>query len=261
MVGLPKLERVNFQYCLKTSDYFGALPAPDPPLGKTPLAHFQCRGTVAMIKTGIHQVVMLTLYQVKPTFQRCLRPLVQRLARWGRSPNDITLLASAVSGVGGLAIAVFPDSPYPLLALPGVLLLRLALNAMDGLLARDYALTSDLGLALNELGDAVADVCLYLPWVLIPGVNAPGIIAFVILALLTEFAGLLALVLTQTRAYAGPMGKSDRALVFGILALGLGLGFLPGSLVNGIVVILCALEAWTIANRLRPALRGGEPWR
>jgi CDP-diacylglycerol--glycerol-3-phosphate 3-phosphatidyltransferase len=204
---------------------------------------------------------MLTLYQVKPAFQRCLRPLVQQLARWGRSPNEITLSAIAVSGGAGLAIAVFPDSPYPLLALPGVLLLRMALNAMDGLLARDYGLTSDRGFVLNELGDVVADICLYLPWVLIPGINPTGIVAVVMLALLTEFAGILTLVLTQTRAYAGPLGKSDRALVFGILALGLGFGFLPLSLVNVIIAILCGLEVWTIANRLRPGLQGGEPWR
>lgn len=196
---------------------------------------------------------MLTLYQVKPAFQNCLRPLVQRLADGGRTPNEITLLAIALSGVAGLAIVQYPESPYPLLALPVVLVLRMALNAVDGLLAREHALTSSLGLVLNEFGDVAADLCLYLPFAVLPHINGPWVVAVAILAILTEFAGVLGLALTQERSYHGPLGKSDRALVFGCLGLALGCGV--GHDWNWIWPILCGLELWTIVNRLYHPLR------
>jgi CDP-diacylglycerol--glycerol-3-phosphate 3-phosphatidyltransferase len=39
----------------------------------------------------------------------------------------------------------------------------MALNAIDGMLAREHGQASRLGAVLNELGDVVADAGLYLP--------------------------------------------------------------------------------------------------
>jgi len=50
-----------------------------------------------------------------------------------------------------------------LLVLPPVLLLRMALNALDGMLARRTGSESLLGKWLNELGDVISDAALYLP--------------------------------------------------------------------------------------------------
>lgn len=200
---------------------------------------------------------MLTLYQAKPTVQNCLRPLVRRLAHWGRTPNEITLLAIALSGVAGWAIAQFPESPYPLLALPVVLILRMALNAIDGLLAREHDLTSPLGFVLNEIGDVVADVSLYIPFAVLPHISAHWVVTVTILAILTEFAGILGLVLTQERAYDGPLGKSDRAFLFGGLGLLFGGGL--GHDWNWIWPIICGLEVWTIINRLHRPLQEVAP--
>ncbi len=203
--------------------------------------------------------MMLTLYQAKPAFQNCLRPLVKQLAHWGITPNQITVSAIGLAGLAGLAIVAFPQSSLALLVLPGVLLGRMALNAIDGMLAREYGLTTSLGCLLNELGDVVSDVALYLPFCLIPGVQAAWIVGVVILAMLTELVGVLGLAIADNRVYNGPMGKSDRAFVFGAVALALGLGLVPGAWLTGIWVAVCGLELWTIGNRIRATLKEVSP--
>jgi len=49
---------------------------------------------------------------------------------------------------------------------------RMAFNAVDGMLAREFGQASKLGAYLNELGDVVADTALYAPFALLPGSNA-----------------------------------------------------------------------------------------
>jgi CDP-diacylglycerol---glycerol-3-phosphate 3-phosphatidyltransferase len=192
---------------------------------------------------------MFTLYQIKPKFQELLRPLVVQLATWKITPNQVTIAAILLSVTMGGTIACFPHNHLVLLSLPIVLLVRMALNAIDGMLARGYDLTTPLGFILNELGDIVSDVALYLPFCLIPGIAAPQIVTIVILAIITEIVGISGLAFTEQRQYQGPMGKSDRALVFGICGtlLGLGLDLTPwlSHLWHGTIF----LQLWTIINR------------
>lgn len=202
---------------------------------------------------------MLTLYQIKPAFQRCLRPLVNQLAQWSISPNQITIAALGLTSITGLAIAYFPQSASVLLAVPLVLAIRMALNAIDGLLAREYDQTTPLGCVLNELGDVLADAVLYLPFGLIPGIAAPAIVTIVVLAIITEMTGVLAWAMVQRRSYAGPMGKSDRALVFALVALGLGLGLQPSAWLTGVWLGVISLQVWTIVNRVRVILQEVPP--
>ncbi|NJM64552.1 MAG: CDP-alcohol phosphatidyltransferase family protein [Acaryochloris sp. RU_4_1] len=202
---------------------------------------------------------MLTLYQCKPAFQNWLRPLVHQLAQRGITPNQLTVAALLLSGVMGLAIANFPQSPGCFLIFPFVLGARMALNALDGLLARNYNLTTPLGCLLNEIGDVVSDAALYLPFSLIPGIAAPWIVGIVLLASLTEMVGVLGWAMTGTRRYEGPMGKSDRALVFSVIALGLGLGLEPKPGFTWIWLGIIILQLGTLVNRVRAILAEATP--
>jgi CDP-diacylglycerol--glycerol-3-phosphate 3-phosphatidyltransferase len=95
---------------------------------------------------------------------------------------------------------------------------RMALNAIDGMLAREHGMTTRLGGILNEVGDVVSDAALYLPIAAFTaGALWPAVI-FVLGAGLTEFCGVLGQALGASRHYEGPMGKSDRALAVGALA-------------------------------------------
>ena len=172
---------------------------------------------------------MVSLYQLKPAFQNRLRPLAGALARAGVTPNQVTLAALLLSLIAGAVLALFPASPATLLAIPAVMLVRMALNALDGMLAREYKLQTVAGGFLNELCDVLSDAALYLPFTLVLPAAAAWIVLFTIFAILTEFSGVLTLALGASRRSDGPMGKSDRAALIGLLAWLLGIGVAPGS--------------------------------
>ena len=198
---------------------------------------------------------MPSIYQLKPAFQRLLRPLARGLVRAGVTPNQVTLAGVALSLAAGAVVAWQPAERWPLLLLPATLLVRMALNALDGMMAREHGLATPLGALLNELSDVVADAALYLPLVWVAAFPAAGVVTAVVLAGLTELAGAAAVQVGATRRYDGPMGKSDRAFVFGALGLLLGLGLPAGVWVAAVVWVVVALLALTVGNRMRAALR------
>lgn len=193
---------------------------------------------------------MATIYDLKPAFQNLLRPLINGLAKTGITPNQITIAALLLSIGMGLALAITQGAQWLLILLPLVLLIRMALNALDGMLAKTHNMQTRLGAMLNELGDVISDAALYLPFAFIPHTSALLVVLFVISAILTEMAGLLGV----TRRYEGPMGKSDRAFLMGTLGLLLGLAILPYTWINSIFIIAIILSVLTIINRCRKGL-------
>ena len=197
---------------------------------------------------------MASIYDIKPAFQNLLRPLTRGLAAMGVTANQVTLAAALLSGVVGACIAIYPREHWPLLVLPGFLFVRMALNAIDGMLAREHNQKSRLGAVLNEIGDVAADTALYLPLALVPGFSLWLIVVITILAIITEMTGVVAIQIGAARRYDGPMGKSDRAFTFGLLALLLGLGVPSGPWLSWVQVALVLLLLLTVCNRVRRAL-------
>jgi phosphatidylglycerophosphate synthase len=130
----------------------------------------------------------------------------------------------------------------------------MALNAVDGMLAREHGQKSRLGFYLNEIADVVSDAALYAPFALVPPFGPFGIGAVVLLSMLTEFAGVLGPGIAATRRYDGPMGKSDRAAVFGALGMWIGLSLPTPDWLGWGVPVLAALLIVTIVNRVRGGL-------
>lgn len=202
---------------------------------------------------------MPTIYDLKPRFQALLRPPTRALAAAGVTANQVTVAAAVLSLAAGGAIAVRPDARWPLLLIPVVLFLRMALNAVDGLLAREHGMRSRLGALLNELGDVISDSALYLPLALVPGVAAGLVVPAVVLGVIAEMTGVVAVQIGAERRYDGPMGKSDRAFAFGTATLLLGLGVAPGLWLDLLLILILVLLLLTIVNRGRGALAGGGP--
>lgn len=200
---------------------------------------------------------MPSVYDLKPKFQNLLRPLVGGLAKAGITANQVTVAAMLLSLATGTVITWQPGHRALLLLLPLVLFLRMALNAVDGMLARDHNQKSRLGAVLNELCDVLSDAALYLPLALVAGFNAPLVVLIVLLAAASEMTGVLMQTLGASRRYDGPMGKSDRAFVFGTLGLALGLGVPSGMWLTVLLVVVLALLVWTILNRARRGLAEG----
>lgn len=88
---------------------------------------------------------MPSVYQLKPAFQSLLRPLTSKLASCGVTANQVTVLASLLCLVAGGAVALWHPLRWPLLLIPLVLFIRMALNAIDGMLAREHNMKTVLG--------------------------------------------------------------------------------------------------------------------
>ena len=197
---------------------------------------------------------MPSIYDLKPRFQALLRPITRKLARSGVTANQVTVAALLMSGVVGACITLFPQSRWPLLVVPPFLFARMALNAIDGMLAREHDMKSDLGMILNEVGDVLADAALYLPFALVPGVQPHLVVVIVVLSIITEMTGVVALQACGERRYDGPLGKSDRAFLFGVLGLLLGCGVATGVWTDMLLGVAVLLLSVTIVNRARRAL-------
>lgn len=197
---------------------------------------------------------MISVYQLKSRFQNLLRPQVTRLHQRGVTANQVTLAACGASLLVALIVALLSAHLWIFLLIPLWMFVRMALNAMDGMLAREFGQQSTLGAYLNELTDVIADSALYLPFALLPGV-APGLVVLVVLlAIISEYAGVLGVMIGASRRYDGPMGKSDRALCFGIFGAGLATGILPLGWLNDLLVVVAVLLLLTIVNRVRHGL-------
>jgi len=196
----------------------------------------------------------MTIYDLKPAFQNLLRPLCRGLANVGVTANQVTIAALLLSFAVGALFGLNPEVSWAALLIPAWLFLRMALNAIDGMLAREHNMQSELGGFLNELSDVAADAALYLPFALVPGISAGLVVGVVILSILTEMAGVVAVQIGASRRYDGPMGKSDRAFAFGLLGLLLGLGLDPGWWVNAALGLIALLTALTVINRVRNGL-------
>ena len=135
-----------------------------------------------------------------------------------------------------------------------MMFIRMALNALDGMLAREYNQKSRLGGMLNELCDIASDTALLLPLMMIPGASAMAVGALVGAAALSEAAGLAAQATGGARRYDGPLGKSDRAVVQSALCIAVGLGLSTQSWITCVLWLLVGLACLTTVLRVRRAL-------
>ncbi|WP_198419133.1 CDP-alcohol phosphatidyltransferase family protein [Motilimonas pumila] len=196
----------------------------------------------------------MSIYQLKSRFQSLLRPAVKKLYQWGVTANQVTLVALILSVLLGLFLSL-PDTPVILFWLiPPWMLLRMALNAIDGMLAREFGQQSHLGAYLNELADVVADSALMLPFVFLAGVAPMLPLALIFFAFLTEFTGVLGLMVGASRRYDGPMGKSDRAFGLGLLACLVAAQMINPSWLNGCLSVMLFLTMITVIHRVRRGL-------
>lgn len=198
----------------------------------------------------------MSIYELKPKFQNLLRPLVKRLYNAGITANQVTLAACILSILLGVLLVKFADVYTLFFLLPIWMFLRMALNAIDGMLAREFNQKTPLGGYLNEATDVISDTALYLPFAFVTPFEW-GVISLVIfLTFMSEFLGVLGQVHGSGRRYDGPMGKSDRAFVFGLIGtIYAVLGQLPAWF-GWALYTVAFLLALTCINRLRMGLKG-----
>ena len=198
---------------------------------------------------------MKSIYEFKPAFQNLLRPLCKSFAQKGITANQITIVSVIFSFIVGGLLYWQNNAKWPPFLIPIFLFIRMAFNAIDGILAREHNMKSNLGAIFNELGDVFSDTALYLPFAFIPGFPSQLIVIIVIFSIISEMTGIVAVQIGASRRYDGPMGKSDRAFAFGLIALLLGCGVPKGVWLTPILALILLLSILTILNRAKGALK------
>lgn len=159
----------------------------------------------------------------------------QKLVRWvggsWMTANQATALGIAciflVSASFYLGLT-FASCRWLLALTPVFLVLRMIMNTLDGMLAREYQTGSVAGELFNEGLDIVGDTVCYGVLLFVPGIPQLPLILFLLLTWMAEYFGVLG------KGFPGGVrrhetffgGKPDRAIWMGLMALLL--FFFPG---------------------------------
>jgi len=197
---------------------------------------------------------MISIYNLKPKFQKLLAPVLTLLHKQNITANQITIASILLSFLIGLSFWYADTNVILFLALPIGLIIRMGLNALDGMMARTYNQQSKKGEVLNELGDIISDLFIFFP-LLKYEPQLYLVVLFICLSIINEFSGILGKVISNERRYEGPMGKSDRAFVMGAYGL---LGYFSVNLKEFslyIFIIFISLLLISTITRIRKSLQ------
>ena len=183
-----------------------------------------------------------------------MRPVAGRLYEAGVTANQVTSTSLVGSVLVGALLCRFADHSSSFAILPAWLVARTAFAAIDGTLAVEFGQKSRLGGVLNEVGDVVSDIALFLPLVFVPPFSGASIALVVCFAAMSEFVGMAGTMLSGTRRLEGSLGKVDRSIVLALVAIAIAAcGRLPEG-ARFVVPALCLGLVVTIWNPLRFAL-------
>jgi len=159
----------------------------------------------------------VALYDVKPKFRALLSGLVPILR--AVHPDWITLLALACSIAAAWLFQGAERLRWPFLAIPLLLLLRIMLNALDGMVAQATGKARAFGEVLNEGTDRLSDVAILLGIAVSPLSSLGWGTAATVAVLLSSYVGILGKAVGAGRQYAGVLGKADRMLYLGLVCV------------------------------------------
>jgi CDP-diacylglycerol---glycerol-3-phosphate 3-phosphatidyltransferase len=193
------------------------------------------------------------IYGIKPWFQRRLQPLVPLLS--GVHPDVLTWSALVLSLVAGsLLYSATPEQAWMAILVVPLLGGRLALNALDGMVAKQTGKARAAGEVINELCDRLSDVAIFLPLAFRADVRPQLVLLAIVSMLIVSFTGVLGKAVGAERVYAGVLGKADRMIW--LMAACLGYACVREQQVMGFTVfeVLCVmfvpLASLTLLQRL-----------
>ncbi len=153
----------------------------------------------------------MKIYSIKPQFQKFLNPVKNAFIKLKISPTTINVLALVISIIGGLIIYYSSFNLKLLWAIPFIAFIRTALNALDGMVARETrAKNQKFGEVLNEFIDRLSDTVLFLGVAFASYVNTVLGLSALVCILLVSYIGIVGKAAGGTRQYVGLMGKADR---------------------------------------------------
>ena len=199
---------------------------------------------------------MISVYQLKSKFSDILRPLCNLLVKCKVTANMVTISAFILSVITGAIIYYYvPKCICFYWILPVSLFIRMALNNIDGVIAREHNQKTNIGAIYNELGDILSDIAIYVPLLYVCGTNFWLIFGFTVLTIISETVGIMGVQINASRHYDGPMGKSDRAFWMSVLAIVLIYADVPQKALTIFICAVILLLLYTCFNRIKGALK------
>ncbi|MEE3078286.1 MAG: CDP-alcohol phosphatidyltransferase family protein [Bdellovibrionota bacterium] len=196
----------------------------------------------------------MTIYDLKPAFQNLLRPIVRFLNKTGVTPNQVTLMTCLLSIF--YSVAIYKELHHLfIMFLPLFFFIRMALNAIDGMLAKEHDMMTPRGAMLNEITDVVSDTFLYLSLSVFSVIDNQNIVFFSFIAIFTEVSGLSSLHIGSARRFDGPFGKSDRAFFISVLALLITFTSIEKQIYDYLFYVSFVLLGMTVVNRMNKAIK------
>ncbi len=185
-----------------------------------------------------------SLYAIKPAFVSALAGIEAGLIRRAVSANQVS--KAGIFAAASASATVAAGSLYPVLWLTVLPLsvVWMALNALDGSIARSTGEASRRGALLNELSDRAGDALILTagffvaPWF----VPAAALVAVGV----SELVAGVGWAITGGRVLDGPMPKPDRAIIVGVGAAAS--FFIPGPLTVAYALIGFGATAGAIAR-------------
>jgi CDP-diacylglycerol--glycerol-3-phosphate 3-phosphatidyltransferase len=207
----------------------------------------------------------MALYDIKPKFRALLAGVVPALRTV--HPDWITLAALACSVLAAALFQAAESHRWLFLLIPLLLLLRITLNALDGLVAQAAGKARAFGEVVNEGTDRLSDAAILL------GVAASSLsslawgAAATTAVLLSSYAGILGKAVGAGRQYGGILGKADRMLYLGLACVAaffvgnpvlVGAGSTPVRLFDALLGAFALLALVTIIQRVHSIHRALE---
>lgn len=196
------------------------------------------------------------IYGIKPWFRQQLQPLIKLL--WNVHPDVLTWAALFLSCVAGDLLYLSDDEPWYASVAAVLLFVRLALNALDGLLAQQTGKARVAGEVLNEMTDRFADLAIFTGLILCPLTDPTIGVAAMILVLLVSYTGILGKAVGAERVYSGILGKADRMIYLMIACIAYDieprLHIFGHSIYTFLMLIFIPMAVITIAQRLQRIL-------
>jgi phosphatidylglycerophosphate synthase len=159
----------------------------------------------------------VSIYSIKPWFQKQLQPVVKLLLNV--PPDCITWAALLVSLAAGALVYASSEKPWmAVLAVP-LLMGRLALNALDGMVAKQTGKARAAGEVINELSDRLSDVAIFLSLAFRPDIKVHLVLLAMVAMLMVSYVGILGKAVGAERVSSGVLGKADRMMMLMVSCL------------------------------------------
>ncbi|MFJ3487562.1 CDP-alcohol phosphatidyltransferase family protein [Pseudomonas sp. NPDC090202] len=187
--------------------------------------------------------------------QKALHPIARTLFDDGVRAVHVTLCAGLISLAVGVLVAAFAFHRWIFALIPIWVVLRVLFLSVETLLATEFGQLSKASICAREFSRVIAVTALFLPFAVIPKVSVLLTLLVVLLAIFSEFAGLLGPLIKASRRRDGPMSSGLCLLFFAVFGAGIASGHLPTAPINILLAVMAILLLVTIGKRIRNALK------